>query len=686
MGVIVNGCSTFIGIVAMHTSSLVVCTRSLVVWAVSAEKFEILMGLIIVCNCLMLGFEAEVFLGNMLESAYWLRIADDVFTLFFTLELFFRVYLYGWRDFVRGEDQASNMFDAALVLMADFMWAFSLLANDGADAEPLIRSFTAFRTVRLMRLVRVVQRVPFFREVLLLLRGLTQSFRVLFWTILVIAAITYVFAIFGVLFVSMDVKKAVRGTNPVHSLTPEQLEMLWELTSGVGTWMHTLIQVLTLDSWNSIMRPLMLVAPWSWLLFYIYIALAVIVLLNLVTAIIVENAFKSSHLEEEELSKVLENERLNSIQQLETLFSSLDDDGSGDISWDEFENGFGKPEIRQQLKALGIQEDELKPLFDLLDAGDGVLTLREFFSGIKRMSGTATAKETYAISKRIEHLCRLAEEINDVVQTATKMGFQHHQPRASRGDSKPCEAVHSDENHSDPISKMSSSTSPLNESSHEPYKFTQSCVSSQFGESELACRVASSTEDAIRKSLDDLDRKLDATLEDFRCRCKTVHRHVAESFASTYGNSDPGSKIVNHRAREVHANDSPSENRSPVIDEKAVAERFGKAGDSPVQAVAPLTCLGAAPLAVSALGVREHVTQIVTEHSCKPETISKVADITASGPVLPNHRPLLEPRKSASIDEDVPEPIVPTKPRCANTAVSSLAPLSLPPAPNADLD
>ena len=45
----------------------------------------------------------------------------------------------------------------------------------------------------LLRLVRVCQKVPQFHEAWLLLRGLTDSMRVLFWTCIIIMFITYVF-------------------------------------------------------------------------------------------------------------------------------------------------------------------------------------------------------------------------------------------------------------------------------------------------------------------------------------------------------------------------------------------------------------------------------------------------------------------------------------------------------------
>eukprot|EP00927_Polykrikos_kofoidii_P018625 TRINITY_DN18653_c0_g2_i2.p1 TRINITY_DN18653_c0_g2~~TRINITY_DN18653_c0_g2_i2.p1 ORF type:complete len:479 (+),score=64.74 TRINITY_DN18653_c0_g2_i2:84-1439(+) len=430
----------------------------------------------------------------------------------------------------------------------------------------------------------------------------------------------------------------------------------------------------------------MLVAPWSWVLFYIYVAVAVIVLLNLVTAVIVENAFKYSHLDEVEEITALEKERLASLEELKTLFECLDDDLSGDITWDEFEQGFSKPEIRMQMEKLEIGEDELKPLFDLLDSsGDGVLSLEVFFKGIQRCSGTATAKETFQISKRVEHLCSLVEDNNHVIHTAMKAGFQHHADETHYGRRRKVSSsasnspLHQQEHESDNM-KL-----PLIDSLREPHELSQSCVVSHLRDSEPVSRVASSIEDDIRRSLDDLAVQLDAITEDFRSQCKTMHYQVVEAFASTCGNSDPETKIFNHGTL-WEANGSTSGNRSLAVDENAVAERFDENGDIMAQTVAPLTCLGTKLLAASAHRDRKRPAQPVTEHPCKGEIISKQAHITTSGPALPRQRLLQEPCKSASLVVQVPESIIQAKPRSARTVCSTLTSLSLPPAPNAPLD
>merc|ERR1711924_5904 len=166
-----------------------------------------------------------------------------------------------------------------------------------------------------------------FHEVWLLLRGLAGSMRVLFWTTVVIFIITYIFAIFGIVLINVEIEDryemwlhdqrqamekfgaysncsaAAEGIASWKSDHPEfdEVELLYYSTRGIMQWIFTLLQVLTLDSWMSIARPMQDIVELSWVFFYFYIALVVFVLMNLVTAIIVDNALKRSREDEKEI-------------------------------------------------------------------------------------------------------------------------------------------------------------------------------------------------------------------------------------------------------------------------------------------------------------------------------------------------------------------------------------------------
>jgi hypothetical protein len=300
-----------------------------------------------------------------------------------------------------------NFFDALLVLVTGVIvvWILPLIGVQSGGSS--LQTLTVLRALRLARLVRVVQKFEAFHEVWLLLRGLMESGRVLFWTVVVIAFITYMFAVFGVVLLGVQIKDEYDDAAATPEGVTSDLEDLVDVTGGVLPLMYTLIQVLTLDSWNSIARPMMKHIGWSWCFFYLYIAIAVIVMMNLVTAVIVENALKNSQKDANALLKEKEKQTRTQLARYQQVFESMDVDGDGELSWPEFESAFEDKELSAELRLLGIEPGNSKDVFNMLDTGDGVLSVQEFFEGLVCMEGAANAKDLLRTNRTVDLIVKL---------------------------------------------------------------------------------------------------------------------------------------------------------------------------------------------------------------------------------------------------------------------------------------
>jgi hypothetical protein len=373
---------------------------------VNSNRFEAIIGACIVANCATMGIQAELLLGKAgpLESV--VGVSDHVFTAIFLLELLLRISFQGWRiyaPFSSWGGSIYNFMDMLLVIVTGVVanWVLPLFGIAGTVEIQLL---TVLRAFRLIRLVRVAQRIDSFHDVWLLLRGLMESGRVLFWTVVVIFFITYMFAIFGVVLIGVELQDSYEETDGQDDGT---LKGLVEITNGVFPMMYTLIQVLTLDSWTSVARPIQKYAWWSWVFFYLYIAVAVIVMMNLVTAVIVENALKNSQKDADEQLAQREREKQEELARFKHIFELLDADGNKEVSWDEFETAFEDPELSGKLRLYGIDPENCGKIFDLLDSGDGKISMEEFFEGIARMEGQAQSADLFRSSKEMEKLRRL---------------------------------------------------------------------------------------------------------------------------------------------------------------------------------------------------------------------------------------------------------------------------------------
>merc|ERR1719162_1838409 len=164
---------------------------------------------------------------------------------------------------------------------------------------------------------------------------------------------------------------------------------------------------------------------WSWLFFYSYISIVVIVLLNLVTAIIVDNAMKNSQKDEQSALAEKKADKMRLLEQFRVLFEVMDADGDGQLTWQEFENAFEVPEVATKLQMLDFEPESCRELFHLLDHGDGSLSLEEFFEGITNMDGQARAKDTFTLLKVTSTLQKSLQQLANDVQEDHEQILQH---------------------------------------------------------------------------------------------------------------------------------------------------------------------------------------------------------------------------------------------------------------------
>jgi voltage-gated sodium channel len=348
--------------------------------------------------------------------AGFLQVNEYVLTALFVVEFFCRVLVFGRYYYC----SPSKMLDAFLV------WVTGVLVV--CVLEPLnlspgnVRMFTMLRAFRVMRVARLVQGNPMLKQAWVLIKGLSESVQTLFYTIVVIFFVNFAFAIVAVLFIGDNAAftcamAAEEGSGPYQECAhlTDDIEV-HGFFDGIGNTMFTLLQVMTGDSWASgIARPAMKFQPAIWIFFIVYVAVAMLVLLNLVTAVIVENAMCISKQDDKQKLIELEEAKKTQVRALKRVFGALDADGSGDISEAEFIQACrNRPEIINKFKLLDFDEQDIFHLFkDLETSNDGVLSLEEFEHGLNAMQGDAKSKDMVRIQKAIERLEKHMQLLTD---------------------------------------------------------------------------------------------------------------------------------------------------------------------------------------------------------------------------------------------------------------------------------
>jgi len=330
-----------------------------------------------------------------------------LFTAFFLSECLLRFQVYGLHGFrMTSVEGRANSLDAFLVFFTGVLisWFIPLLrlVTGWKGNSDFLRTLTVFRAIRLARLFHVFRRVPLFRDAWMLIKGLGDSSRTLFWTIIVILFVTYGFSIFGLKLIAEPLRDMQADTADPEEY--QSLDDLIQILGGIDRFMFTMVQVLTLDSVHHFMRECVHYLPLSWMFFYAYIAVACLVLMNLVTAIIVENAMETSRSDlEHQLQDKLTSEA-REMKELMQLFKMMDEDHSGTLNWHEFKKSFKDREMKKKWRLLDFMPEECQEVFSLLDDGDGEICLDEFFEGLRRMKGPAQSKDVFRLQKTVDSL------------------------------------------------------------------------------------------------------------------------------------------------------------------------------------------------------------------------------------------------------------------------------------------
>jgi biopolymer transport protein ExbD len=164
--------------------------------------------------------------------------------------------------------------------------------------------------------------------------------------------------------------------------------------------------------WDQMARPMIHeVSPLLGLAFCLYIAFAILALMNVVTGVFVQTALQSAQKEEDSFL----------TDQIVSLFQMAKGDKSAKITLDEIQQKVNDPAAAKEWKSINVSADEATYLFDLLDIDQsGDVYFEEFLSACIRLRGPAKSIDTLTMMQEARARYRTWQAAFDDMGTLMK--------------------------------------------------------------------------------------------------------------------------------------------------------------------------------------------------------------------------------------------------------------------------
>eukprot|EP00442_Polarella_glacialis_P059124 CAMPEP_0115162510 /NCGR_PEP_ID=MMETSP0227-20121206/71997_1 /TAXON_ID=89957 /ORGANISM="Polarella glacialis, Strain CCMP 1383" /LENGTH=205 /DNA_ID=CAMNT_0002574719 /DNA_START=376 /DNA_END=990 /DNA_ORIENTATION=+ len=148
------------------------------------------------------------------------------------------------------------------------------------------------------------------------------------------------------------------------------------------------------------------VSEWFSLAFILYRCLIGFAVLNVVSAVFIQQTMKVAQQDRQFMIAQKKKSAASFVKRLADLFHKLDTSGDGQLSKEEFDHMVKDSNMREVMGHSDIEVQDMEALWNILDNGDGELSVDEFLMGVARIKGPSKSLDTV----HVLHLCQRMEK------------------------------------------------------------------------------------------------------------------------------------------------------------------------------------------------------------------------------------------------------------------------------------
>lgn len=354
-------------------------------WLIDSKSFQTIVYTAIILNSAQMGMYTD-YQGPGWDDA-WL-VCEHVFTSLFTVEMVIKLAILKQGYF----QDSWNRMDFVLVWMSIIDgWLLPIIFSAGDDS-PL----GSLRVLRILRVMRMARLLRVFKELFMIIKGIIDSLRTMFWISMLLLLILYVCSILVVEIIG----RAGTDVYPARSELREDIDAAetlnadapieWNSFAYFGTVlrsMYSLFSVVIMAEWPEMGRPLIEKQPYMFLFFVVFIVFTTFGVMNVIIGVIVDNTMEAAKAMAAEGEAMEKASKLALLGKIQEMVFSLDADGSGEVSVSEIEKGMQIPAVKKMFDSVHLPKAfAAEELMALLDGdGDGSLTADEFMKSFFRL-------------------------------------------------------------------------------------------------------------------------------------------------------------------------------------------------------------------------------------------------------------------------------------------------------------
>jgi len=340
------------------------------------KKFNLAMGGVIIANVFWIALEMDF--GPEEGVAFadrvpWFLI-NSIFLLTFVIEIFVRIH---WER-SKWHHGFWNWFDTFVVTCAVIdSWLLPILESQTGNLHVL----SVLRLARLIRLVRMVKVIKNLHQLYVMVMSFLHALRSM--------CFLGVIMLFGMLIYAI-LATVIIGKNDVFKDVRIMDDSVEDRFGKVYRSMYSLFELMTLEGWQMVARPLVEKQPLLFLFIGSFLMIFTYGMLNMVVATVVEKTLEqTATLKEYDTKKDMEKLK-EELTSMKVIFTEGDLDGSESLTKEEFQAALMDSDtLRESFLGLGIPFNDVVELFHVLDLdGNNELTINELVDGVGKLKAS----------------------------------------------------------------------------------------------------------------------------------------------------------------------------------------------------------------------------------------------------------------------------------------------------------